>query len=70
MPHGGGGQQMHFPPSFFNWLCQQLIIVDDYAYVGIDFKGDLDVPLPLGEQWTNVGKAYFWNFSSFMSSFV
>lgn len=49
MPRGGGGQQMHFHLLFFGLLCQQLIFVDDYAYVGIDFRGDPDLPLPPSE---------------------
>jgi len=69
MPRGGGGQRMHFPPHFFSWLHHQLIVVDDYVYVGIDFRWDLDLHLPPDEQWTNAGKTYFLDFSSFMSFF-
>lgn len=49
MPHGGGGQWMHFPPQLFGWLHQKLIIVDDYAYVGTKLRGDPYLPLPMGE---------------------
>lgn len=37
MPQHGGGQQMSFPPTFFGWLCQQLTMVDDWAYAWTDF---------------------------------
>lgn len=49
MPRGGGGQKMHFPPQFFGWLCHQLLVVNDYAYASVDFRWDLDLPLPPGE---------------------
>jgi len=48
MPREGGGQRMCFPPAFFSWLHQQLILVDDYAYAGTYFRGDLDLPQPPG----------------------
>jgi len=49
MPRGGIGQHMRYPPQFFAWLERKLLMVDDYAYPGTNFKGDLDLPLPLGE---------------------
>lgn len=70
MPQFGGGQRMHFPPAFFGWLHQQKIMVDDYAYAGTDFRGDQDLPLPPGAQWTDTIKNLFFGiFSSFMILF-
>ena len=31
-------------------------MVEDYAYVGMNFTGDLDLPLPPGEQWGDMGE--------------
>ena len=31
-------------------------MIEDYAYVGIDFRGDPDLPLPPGAQWGDMGK--------------
>ena len=31
-------------------------MVEDYAYAGIDFRGDPDIPLPPGEKWGDIGK--------------
>ena len=31
-------------------------MIEDYAYAGIDFTGDPDLPLPLGEQWGDIGE--------------
>jgi hypothetical protein len=33
-----------------------MIMVDDYAYVGINFRGDLDLALLEGSQWGEIGK--------------
>ena len=33
-----------------------MLMVEDYAYAGIDFTGDLDLLLPLGGQWGDIGK--------------
>lgn len=38
MPRGGTCQHMHYPPQFF-------LMVDDYTYVGTDFRWDPDLPL-------------------------
>ena len=37
-----------------NWY--QLLMVEDYAYAGIEFSEDLDLPLPPGGQWGDIGK--------------
>ena len=31
-------------------------MVEDYAYAGTNFIGDLDLPLPHGGQWGDIGK--------------
>jgi hypothetical protein len=35
-----------------------MLMVDDYAYVGLDFQGDPYLVLPEGSQWGNIGKKY------------
>ena len=35
-----------------------MLMVDDYAYVGLDFRGDPDFALPEGTQWGDLGKKY------------
>ena len=47
----GGGWQPHFSEYFFSHLDQNLLKVDDYGYVGIDFRNDPDLILPEGEDW-------------------
>jgi hypothetical protein len=32
--------------SFFDWFRPQMLMVDDYAYVEFDFRGDPDFALP------------------------
>ena len=31
-------------------------MVEDYAYVGMEFSEDLDLPLPPGGQWGDIDK--------------
>jgi hypothetical protein len=40
----------------FEWLRTQILMVDDYAYVRIDFRGDLDLALTEGSQWGDTSK--------------
>ena len=53
---GGGGAKLRFEATFFHWLSDQILIIEDYAYVGIEFRGDPDLPLPPGDQWGENGK--------------
>ena len=48
-------QEVHFRPQIssngsvlFRWLDDQLLMVEDYAYARTEFRGDLDLPLPIG----------------------
>ena len=38
------------------WLERQMIFVEDWPDVGMDFLGDPDIQLPAGEQWDDGGK--------------
>ena len=47
MPHfGGGGPKVNYGSSFFCWLRNQLLMVVDYAYEGVDFRDDSNLVLP------------------------
>ena len=36
-----------------------MLVIDDYGYVGIDFRNDPDLVLPEGEDWdTALGKKH------------
>ena len=47
----GGGRQLHFLEDFFSRLDHDILVMDDYGYAGIDFRHDLDLVLPGGEDW-------------------
>ena len=53
---GAGRGRVNFSDPFFRWLWDQMLMVEDYAYAGTDFIGDLDLPLPPGGQWGDIGK--------------
>ena len=49
MAHTGAGRgRVKFGDLFFRWLQDQILMVEDYAYIGTNFIGDPDLPLPLG----------------------
>ena len=45
---GAGRGRVKFGDPFFRWLRDQILMVEDYAYAGIDFSGDATLPLPPG----------------------
>lgn len=47
----GGGHQPHFSEDFFSRLDQEILVIDDYGYAGIDFRNDPDLVLPEGDDW-------------------
>jgi hypothetical protein len=52
------GPIIKYNDAFFDWLRPQMLMVDDYAYAGLDFRGDPDLALPEGAQWGDLGKKY------------
>ena len=63
--------------DFFNRLDQDILVVDDYGYDGIDFRQDPDLVLPDDEDWdASLGKkhiislnAIFWMLFGFYNVF-
>ena len=55
-----------------------MLMVDDYAYAGLDFQGDLDLVFSEDAQWGDLGKKYthfflfkcFCEFLSYSNVFV
>ena len=59
----GGGRQPHFLEDFFSHLDQDMLMVDDYGYAGIDFRNDPDLVLPAGKDWdASLGKKHVISF--------
>jgi hypothetical protein len=52
------GPIIKYDDTFFDWLRPQMLMVDDYAYVGLDFRRDPYLVLPEGAQWGELGKKY------------
>ena len=53
---GGSRVANSYPADFFQWWWRQIITIDDYPYVGIDFHEDLDMPLPPRVAYDDIGK--------------
>ena len=58
------GPIVRYDDTFFDWLQGQVLMVEDYAYAGLNFRGDPDLALPEDAQWGDIGKKYT-NFSRF-----
>ena len=64
--HMGGGWKPHFSKDFSNHLDQDVLVVDDYGYAGIDFCNNPSQVLLEGEDWDSaLGKKH--TISSFSS---
>jgi hypothetical protein len=61
------GPIIKYNDLFFDWLRPQMLMIDDYAYANLDFRGDLDLVLPEDAQWGDLGKKY--TFCSFFNVF-
>lgn len=48
--HGGDGPIVRYATTFFDLLGQQIVPIKDFLYVGMDYRGDLDIPLLVGAQ--------------------
>ena len=60
----GDGRQPHFSEDLFSRLDQDMLMMDDYGYAGIDIRNDPDLVLPEGEDWdATLGKKYVISFS-------
>ena len=62
---GKGRVSNPYPTDFFPWWRRWIIAIDDYPYAEIDFQGDLDMPLPLGASYGDIGnesQTLFFNF--------
>ena len=68
--HGGGGSKVVCASVFFPWLWNQLLMVEDYAYEGEEFREDPKLPLPEEEEWDDRVKKdatiHSFNFSIFI----
>jgi hypothetical protein len=65
------GPFVKYDDIFFVWLQNQMLMVDDYAYAQLDFRGDPNLALPEDAQWGDLGKKYtiflFLNVFEFLS---
>ena len=52
----GGGAKVTYSYGFFHWLRNRLLMVEDYAYEGVDFRNDPELVLLEGEVWDDRGK--------------
>ena len=56
MGRHAGQSPVVFSTTFFTWFKRQIVAIDEYAYAGVDFRGDPDLVLLEGAQWGAIGK--------------
>ena len=44
-----GSKVVRFPLEYFRWLRNQIFVIQDFPYAGMDYRGDPDMALPPGE---------------------
>jgi hypothetical protein len=49
---------MNYNDVSFDWLRNQLMKLDNYAYARLDFRGEPYLVLPEGFQWGYLSKKY------------
>jgi hypothetical protein len=54
-PRLGTDSEFKFTGDFFAWLRRQLIVIEDFPYAGVDFRGSMDLVLPDGIDWDASG---------------
>ena len=62
-----------FSIAFFAWFWKHIVTIDEYAYAGVDFRGDPDLVLPEDAQWGAIGKnalTMFFYFSKVYTMFL
>ena len=47
----GTDSELKFTADFFAWWRRQLIVIEDFPYVGVDFQGSVDLVLLEGIDW-------------------
>jgi hypothetical protein len=57
---GAGRVVTPYNDDFFFWWQRQIIALDEYPYVRIDFRGYLDMPLPPGSTYGAIGKFFLY----------
>jgi hypothetical protein len=55
-PRLGMESEFRFTGDFFTWLRCQLIVIKDFPYIGVDFRGSMDLVLPDGMDWDASGE--------------
>jgi hypothetical protein len=62
---GGGRVPTPYNDEFLFWWHRQVIVVDDYSYVRIDYRGDPDMSLPPSSTYGDIGRKSFYIFHFF-----
>jgi len=70
-PRQGGGRTIEaFDDNFFDWWSRLILTIEDYPYAKINFSRDLDMPIPPGVEWGEIGMFFFQSYLFFNSFYI
>jgi hypothetical protein len=52
MPRAGGGVRGYFTEDFYQQWEQMPLVIEDYPYAGMDYRGDPEMPRAPGQAWS------------------
>jgi len=55
---GNEPSTFRFTTDFFAWLRRYLVVIEDFLYVGVEFRGSIDLVIPKGAKWDASGTKY------------
>jgi hypothetical protein len=61
-PQEGGRVPTPYNDDFFYWWRWHVIALNDYPYIETNFRGDPDMPLPLGTTYRDIGMSMFFKY--------
>jgi len=63
---GCGRLPTPYNDELFFWWCREVISIDNYPYVGMNYRGVLNIPFPPNSVYGDIGKNFFYIFHFFL----
>jgi hypothetical protein len=72
---GNEPSTFRFTTDFFTWWRRQLVVIEDFPYAGVYFRGSANLVLPEGIEWDVLGTKlnlvmYFYSFIFYIVFYV
>ena len=67
---GGGDIRDGYDDEFYSWWIRQVPAFEQFPYAGLEFQGDIELMLPLGDAWGEMGNSFAFHIFDFYEYFV